>query len=111
MVAMAREVIDAPAVAAAGARLRSCGERVPRALSPANGIPAVGELSVGAEAARFEAVWGDGLWALRAELGLLASALQRASWARQDLERVTAQLMSHASRTFQAAAPTAGGPG
>ena len=107
---MAREVIDAPAVTAAGARLRSCGDQVPRRPSPVNGIPVVGELSVGTEVARLGAVWGDGLWALRAELGLLASALQRASWARQDLERVTAQLISDGPCSSQAAAPAVGGP-
>lgn len=93
---MSREVVDAAAVALAGARLRDCGEHVPRPRA-AEGLPAKGELSVGAEVCRLDAVWGDGLSALRAELDLLASALQRASWARQNLERVNAQLLSHAS--------------
>lgn len=93
---MSREVVDVAAVALAGARLRDCGEHVPRPRTT-EGVPARGELSVGAEVARLEAVWGDGLSAVRAELDLLASALQRAAWARQNLERVNAQLLSHAS--------------
>jgi hypothetical protein len=70
---------------------------VPRSARSAAGFPAKGELSVGAEVARLDAVWGDGLSAVRAELGLLAASLQRASWARQELEKVNARLLSHAS--------------
>ncbi len=96
VVLMSREVVDAISVAAAGARLRGCGEQVPRPVAAATGMPGQGPLSVAAEAARFDAVWGDALAAVRAELGLLASALQRASWARQSVERMNAQLLSHA---------------
>ncbi|WP_374970583.1 hypothetical protein [Terrabacter sp. BE26] len=99
---MSREVVDAPAVAAAGARLRDCGERVPRPPTTAVGLAAGGQLSVGSEVSRFDAVWGDGLSAVRTELGLLASALQQASWARQRLERVSAQLLSRALSTSAA---------
>lgn len=110
---MSREVVDAPAVAVAGARLRDCGEHVPRRAAGAAGVPALGPLSVGAEVARFEAVWGDGLAAVRAELGLLGSALQQASWARQDLERVNARILSHAasaSSLLTTSTAAAGGP-
>jgi hypothetical protein len=96
VVALSREEVDAVAVAAAGARLRDCSAHVPR---PATGVPrapASTALSVWTTVERFDAVWGDGLAAVRAELGLLASALQQASWARQDLERASARLMSHA---------------
>lgn len=102
---MSREAVDAPAVAVAGARLRDCSEHVPRPVA-GRGMPGLGALSVGAEVARFEAVWGDGLSAVRAELGLLASALQQAAWARQDLERANACILSHAP----AVSPAAGGP-
>ncbi|MEW1952883.1 hypothetical protein [Terrabacter sp. NPDC080008] len=98
MVVVTREVVDAIAVDAAGARLRGCGEQVPRA-SRTN-LSGQGALSVAAEAAHFDAIWGDGLSALRAELGLLASALHRASWARRNVERVNAQLLSHAGPVF-----------
>lgn len=114
---MSREVVDARAVAIAGTRLRDCGEHVPRPAGDLYGVPALGALSVGAEVARFEAVWGDGLSALRAELGLLASALQQASWARQDLEGVNARLLSHAPATpagsaaTTTSAPAVGGQG
>ena len=104
---MSREVVDAPAVAVAGARLRDCGEHVPRRAAGAAGVPALGPLSVGAAVARFEAVWGDGLAAVRAELGLLGSALQRVSWARQDLERVNARMLLHAASTSNLVATSA----
>ena len=97
--AVSREVVDAPAVAAAGARLRDCGERVPRPPTKVFGSAAGRGLSVSPEVSRFEAVWGDGLSAMRCELALLATALQQASWARQDLERVSAQLLSQVSTT------------
>lgn len=110
VVAMSREVVDALAVAAAGARLRDCSEHVPRPVDDAHGVPALGALSVGAEVARFEVVWGDGLSAVRAELGLLASALQQASLARQNLERVNARMLSHASADPGSSAVAPGGP-
>lgn len=97
---MSREVVDVSAVAAAGARLRVAGDAVPSTSSAAGGgaalSPRGGECSVGPEVARFDEAWGDGLLAVRAELGLLASHLQQAAWARQALERVTARLLSHA---------------
>ncbi|GAA2031327.1 hypothetical protein GCM10009740_21400 [Terrabacter terrae] len=95
VVAVSREVVDAPAVAAAGARLRDCGEQVPRPPTTVFGSAAGRDPSVSSEVSRFEAVWGDGLSAVRSELGLLATALQQASWTRQNLERVSAQLLSH----------------
>lgn len=95
--AVSREEVDAVAVAAAGARLRDCSARVPRPATGTTRPPARTELSVWATVERFDAVWGDGLAAVRTELGLLASALQQSSWARQDLERVNARLMSHAA--------------
>ncbi|GAA2498426.1 hypothetical protein GCM10009858_40990 [Terrabacter carboxydivorans] len=97
---VSREVVDVGAVAAAASRLRLAGDAVPSTPSgPGGGAalsPRGGECSVGAQVARFDEVWGDGLLAVRAELGLLASNLHRAAWARQDLERVTARLLSHA---------------
>jgi len=96
VVALSREEVDAVAVAAAGARLRDCGAHVPRPVAGVPRAPEGTELSIWATVEGFDAVWGDGLAAVRTELGLLASALQQASWARQDLERASARLMSHA---------------